>query len=213
MSSYELATLYGCDRATITDLLKRRGIEIRKLRLKQFMCSHMGRLIYIRECELCKTWRRREVWKRLRAEMNERSATRRNLMRRRVLQFLQLHPCVDCGERDIRVLQFDHIRPATKEKAVAHMYRTSWPRVEAEIAKCLVRCANCHKKRSDYQRGATYYNLEYVLGAGVNEQNDPKRPQVAKDEIVHSGGMTTERVKAVIGAMEEAQQGALRKAA
>ena len=64
---------------------------------------------------------------------------------RRMIEYLQAHPCVDCGETDIVVLQFDHL--ADKERDVASMLAGSWtwPAIEKEIAKCEVRCANCHR--------------------------------------------------------------------
>lgn len=56
------------------------------------------------------------------------------------------HPCVDCGNSDFRVLEFDHVR-GHKTDEISHLLSQGcgWPRIEAEIAKCEVRCANCHR--------------------------------------------------------------------
>jgi hypothetical protein len=56
------------------------------------------------------------------------------------------HPCVDCGESDVRVLDFDHI--AGKSALVSALVAWGAPRdrLEAEIARCEVRCANCHRR-------------------------------------------------------------------
>ena len=53
-------------------------------------------------------------------------------------------PCVDCGSLDD--LQVDHVDAAVK---VSHRI-WSWARErrEAELAKCVVRCDPCHKKKS-----------------------------------------------------------------
>ncbi len=60
-----------------------------------------------------------------------------------------MHPCVDCGESDIRVLQFDHTDPAAKITEVSQLLRNaSWPRVLMEIEKCEVRCGNCHRRKT-----------------------------------------------------------------
>ena len=70
-----------------------------------------------------------------------------------LLVYLRSHPCVDCGETDIRVLQFDHIDPATKTGNISRLVRSgSWARVLIEIAKCEVRCGNCHRRRTLQQR-------------------------------------------------------------
>jgi hypothetical protein len=74
--------------------------------------------------------------------------------RRRLQAYLLLHPCVDCGETDPIVLEFDHLDPEIKTVEVAQMladYR--WERIEKEIAKCAVRCANCHRRRTAHQFG------------------------------------------------------------
>lgn len=60
------------------------------------------------------------------------------------------HGCIDCGEKDIRCLDFDHRDRATKLASVSSLAKQniSLERVKEEIAKCDVRCANCHRKRS-----------------------------------------------------------------
>jgi hypothetical protein len=69
---------------------------------------------------------------------------------KRIFKYLSKHPCVDCGEPDPIVLEFDHIDPRTKKETVAVMlnHQRSWKRIMAEIAKCEVRCANCHRRKS-----------------------------------------------------------------
>lgn len=65
-------------------------------------------------------------------------------------KYLSTHPCVDCGETDIIVLEFDHIK-GNKEFCISTKYRCrSWKRLLKEIDKCEVRCANCHRKRHYY---------------------------------------------------------------
>lgn len=69
-----------------------------------------------------------------------------------VMTFLASHPCVDCGETDRIVLQFDHRDGTTKVDAVGTMLnRESWGALLNEIAKCDVRCANCHRLRTAQQ--------------------------------------------------------------
>lgn len=56
------------------------------------------------------------------------------------------NPCVDCGEDDWVVLDFDH-RPGEKKlfRLAAYKYITM-RKLLAEIAKCDIRCANCHRR-------------------------------------------------------------------
>jgi hypothetical protein len=70
----------------------------------------------------------------------------------KILEYLESHPCVDCGEKDPIVLEFDHIRGRKIEGiAVMLQQRRPWERIEKEIQKCDVRCANCHKRRTHVQ--------------------------------------------------------------
>jgi hypothetical protein len=69
-----------------------------------------------------------------------------------VMNYLASHPCVDCGETDPVVLQFDHRDGTEKVDAVGTMLnRSSWRALLNEIAKCDVRCANCHRLRTAEQ--------------------------------------------------------------
>lgn len=51
--------------------------------------------------------------------------------------------CAHCGEKDPIVLQFHHASGDTLF-AVARMTAQSWKMIRAEIAKCVILCANCH---------------------------------------------------------------------
>lgn len=64
--------------------------------------------------------------------------------------YLRTHKCVDCGESNILVLEFDHKVRTTKVKEVSLLIkqRISLKRVIEEIEKCEVRCANCHRKKT-----------------------------------------------------------------
>jgi len=75
-------------------------------------------------------------------------------LREFIATYLRKHPCVDCGESDILVLQFDHCR-GTKAFSISLMVknRHSLAKIKEEIAKCDVRCANCHMRRTASQFG------------------------------------------------------------
>jgi hypothetical protein len=81
----------------------------------------------------------------------ERRKRRRARLRNRLdnIAYLAAHPCVDCGEDDLRVLEYDHVR-GEKRDDVGRLISTGAgvERIEAERAKCDVRCANCHREKS-----------------------------------------------------------------
>ena len=79
-----------------------------------------------------------------RAAKRRRQGEGRTFVRR----YLEAHPCVDCGEADVAVLEFDHLRD--KEGAVSALKAAAYgsPRLAEEIAKCEVVCVNCHRRRT-----------------------------------------------------------------
>ena len=71
----------------------------------------------------------------------------------RLREYLADHPCVDCGESDPVLLEFDHLRDKRADVTQLLWSGFLWSQIEIEIAKCEVRCANCHRRRTAQQRG------------------------------------------------------------
>ena len=88
--------------------------------------------------------RRREPSNKIRTFKNRKKGVLRN--RIYVDEYLKNHPCVDCGNSDIRVLEFDHVR-GIKDDHICKAVRNAWSleRLKKEIAKCEIRCCNCHR--------------------------------------------------------------------
>jgi hypothetical protein len=74
-----------------------------------------------------------------------------------LLEYLSSHPCVDCGESDPIVLDFDHVR-GEKKVDVSSMSSYCLASVQEEMSKCEVRCANCHRRKTAKQFGYMKYN-------------------------------------------------------
>jgi hypothetical protein len=68
---------------------------------------------------------------------------------------------MDCGETDPDVLEFDHLRDKRADISTLVQYGVSWKTVQDEIAKCEVRCANCHRRRTA-TRGGYYRTLATI---------------------------------------------------
>lgn len=82
--------------------------------------------------------------------VNQKRYRQRN--RERLSEYLIGKACVDCGIADAVVLEFDHVR-GRKVGNLSEMVCNGhpWKRVLAELAKCDVRCANCHRRRTAHQ--------------------------------------------------------------
>ncbi len=80
---------------------------------------------------------------------------RRTRLREYIWSFLVGKTCADCPEDDPIVLQFDHEEAENKILAVAEMTNQGWSqvRIKEEIEKCVIRCANCHARRTAKQFG------------------------------------------------------------
>jgi hypothetical protein len=73
---------------------------------------------------------------------------RRDAARRFITEHLRRTSCMDCGEPDPVVLEFDHLRDKHAEVTELVRNGASIAAVEAEIAKCDVVCVNCHRHRT-----------------------------------------------------------------
>lgn len=90
---------------------------------------------------------------------SKRNKSNKELARKYIWNFLLTNPCVDCGETDPIVLEFDHLK--SKEGNVSHMIkdRGSLEKLKKEILKCVVRCANCHRRKTAKDFGWYKYKL------------------------------------------------------
>lgn len=124
-----------------------------------------GKLHYESRCKLCSNKRSREYHKKNREKVAPVVRARQKLYgernRQYVTDYLLLHPCVDCGEPDIVVLQFDHI-DKQDHRHVTYLLNTcaSIKRLQEEIDKCQVRCANCHVRRHHLERRQSAHIVE-----------------------------------------------------
>jgi len=96
--------------------------------------------------------RQSQEWKTRKKELQKRR--RRDLVDR-VREYLSEHPCSECEEADIFVLDFDHIDRDNKHLAISDMLRLGYglKRIMEEIGKCRVLCANCHRRHTRTQMG------------------------------------------------------------
>ncbi len=114
------------------------------------------------------------AWYEKNKERHLKNVGRRNVAYRRELAarlaaYFAAHPCVDCGEADVRCLQFDHRDRSAKKANVSKMLSNSlpWRRILEEIDKCDVRCANCHSKKTAAEINSWRHQLhELYLATG-----------------------------------------------
>jgi len=130
---------------------------------QDFNWKYKARGIRHTRCKYCQSLVSKQHYKDNKQAYLNRTRTREILViednQRRVAKYLSCHPCVDCGCADVRVLEFDHVR-GKKADDISRMIGQgfSWSTIETEIAKCEVRCANCHRIREG-ERGGWWREL------------------------------------------------------
>lgn len=70
--------------------------------------------------------------------------------------------CVDCGYQDIRAIDPDHLDGQDKTGHVSRLVQlcASADRIRAELAKCVPRCARCHRRVTQTQRPCTWRTMD-----------------------------------------------------
>ena len=85
-----------------------------------------------------------------RAVISERQKTKRNQIRRYIEEYKTKNStCIDCGiSYPPHILDFDHLEDKSFGLAGAARDNKPLEEVVAEIAKCEIVCANCHRHRT-----------------------------------------------------------------
>jgi glucan phosphorylase len=122
--------------------------------------SRHGKEVYQSFCKNCSKEYQKEYQKKYysdeqkriqqlnRASKNRKTKREENTVS--MIDYLKTHHCIDCGESDPIVLEFDHQRD--KRYQISRMLGNhSWENILKEIEKCDVRCANCHRRRTSKQ--------------------------------------------------------------
>lgn len=101
----------------------------------------------------------------------ERTAQAKRRARELAGEYLLTHPCADCGEDDIRVLDFDHRPDSGKTGNVMLLVNNGYSleRIRAEIERCDVRCRNCHA-RVTYERSGRDWRSALMRRRGFSAQ-------------------------------------------
>lgn len=81
--------------------------------------------------------------------MRKHLTDRRKEFREWIIEIKRESGCSRCPESDPVCLDFHHLDPDKKEATLSHIVgRGSWSKehVQREIEKCIILCANCHRK-------------------------------------------------------------------
>lgn len=124
------ASEHKCAVCPVVFLPRRQGGNLQRFCSKRCQVLDMNRKRRIRHPDRIKVGLRRLAAKR-RADWRAYMATQR---------------CAKCGENHPAVLDHHHIDRATKRFPVANWSQHRLAVVMAEAAKCVVLCANCHRK-------------------------------------------------------------------
>lgn len=81
----------------------------------------------------------------------------------KIMNILINSSCTDCGNIDHRTFEFDHVN-GDKVSNVSTLLGCgfSWDKIKAEIDKCEIVCANCHRIRS-FKKSGSYRLLFDII--------------------------------------------------
>jgi hypothetical protein len=120
-------------------------------------------------CRTCMAEYKREWYLRNRDHQLERVRENHERTKRenqdRAWDYLGQHGCVDCGEPDPVVLQFDHLGDKRRDVSYMLLSGFTWANIKIEIDKCAVRCGNCHRRKTArdlglYERKRAFVKVE-----------------------------------------------------
>lgn len=98
-------------------------------------------------------------------EANRVSAARKYEERSEWLRMQKNEPCMDCGGTFLPCqMDFDHRDETTKKFVIGPSLTRSITSLEAEIVKCDLVCANCHRLRTHLRRKERSASNSQLMG-------------------------------------------------
>ncbi len=113
------------------------------------ICKEREQLSYNSHCRECHN-EYQKAWYKKNPLSNSESFVRRRKAIRQLIVSTKNRPCMDCNkEYPYYVMDFDHVR-GTKKINLGAAASKMWAlaTIQAEIDKCDVVCANCHRERT-----------------------------------------------------------------
>lgn len=101
---------------------------------------------YQSACKMCMNIAYNISRKKKQGHYQEVAAARGHAMTARMRAWKSEMGCLVCREKYPQCLELHHLDPSTKEADPASLRLASWDTFLKEAEKCVVLCANCHRK-------------------------------------------------------------------
>lgn len=96
------------------------------------------------ECKQCHNLLYKSYYLTNKDKFRTNSSNRRNNIRQ-FLNEIKRNGCSICGENDLACLDFHHVRD--KKYTISQLIKIeNFTKIKAEVEKCIILCANCHRK-------------------------------------------------------------------
>ena len=124
--------------------------------IEEFGFRDQGKGTRRSDCLKCYAELKAEHYKKNKATYLSHQQKARDRNREFIKSYLSDKSCVDCGNDDWRLLEFDHIGEKVGNiSRLAFTRKFSIDKLLLEMEKCEIRCANCHRLVS-YARQGSY---------------------------------------------------------
>jgi phage terminase large subunit len=126
-----------CGRCKIEQPLDNFGVKTKK----------NGKVVLQPYCKNCNKAYHKEHYNRNKKVYLDKTKDYKKANQQRLLEYLRDKQCKDCGIKDYRVFEFDHLADK-KANISAVMKSWCWETLLTEIDKCDIVCCNCHRIRT-----------------------------------------------------------------
>ena len=105
-----------------------------------------GKLEYQHWCKVCHSEYRKKHYLANKSKYIQKAKEYKTTTKKTVNDYKKFNQCLNCGEDRWWVLDFHHRDPSEKEDLISNLAQWgSKKKLEKEIKKCDVLCANCHR--------------------------------------------------------------------